>query len=142
MSQHDLGTAIGLAPGAARSQISRWESGSRSPRIAHLYAVAEALDVEPSTLVPARRGGRRGPYAPDATGEPHERVGAAMRAARTAAGLTVSAASVAMGQPASRAGTAVSAWELGRTSPDLVHVVAFAEAVGANPRALFNSTRR
>jgi len=40
--------------GISQSQLSRFESGKREPRVADLMKIAEALDVPPESLLPVK----------------------------------------------------------------------------------------
>lgn len=51
-TQKELGEKIGIA----RSNVSQYESGARTPQIERCYELAEALDINPLLLVALRSG--------------------------------------------------------------------------------------
>lgn len=56
LTQQELGEAIGVAGKGAAVEISRYERGFRLPRVDRLYVLADALNVEPHSLLgPATR---------------------------------------------------------------------------------------
>lgn len=55
LSQQDLASKLGVAP----NTVSRWETGTYTPRLDDLDRIAAALEMEIGSLIPYNNGGAR-----------------------------------------------------------------------------------
>jgi transcriptional regulator with XRE-family HTH domain len=132
--------ALSEATQLDRAAISFLERAERSPDLSTLVRVARALSMTPSQLLkgigtgsaffkhPSYRGVGRAPEA---------RLGANLRAARYAAGLSQET----LGFEAEVDRAAISVYERGGRGPNLRTVLKLARALGMRPSALLEGVR-
>lgn len=138
-ARHDAGlsqVALSEATRLDRAAISFLERAERAPDLSTLVRVARELGTKPAKLLagvglPPGRGSVL-PAGAERPGEPGERFGANLRAARTGAGLSQEA--LAYEAVVDRA--AISVYERGRREPNLRTVLKLARALGLSPVAL------
>ena len=107
MSRAEAAAALGVSVGA----LARYEAGERATPIPVVRRMARAYGRSVEELLPYS-GSRLVPLPPRRRWTPEE-VPQAIRALRTAAGLTT----VGLGRAVGRSGQAVASWEAGRSLP-------------------------
>ncbi len=140
-ARHEAGlsqVALSQVTKLDRAAISFLERAERAPDLSTLVRVARALDTTPAELLvgiglaPGRRGGANG--GGQKSGDPGERFGENLRAARTGAGLSQEA--LAYEAVVDRA--AISVYERGRREPNLRTVLKLARALALSPVTLLD----
>jgi transcriptional regulator with XRE-family HTH domain len=142
-ARHDAGlsqVALSEATGLDRAAISFLERAERAPDLSTLVRVARALETTPAKLLtgvglPPGRGFAQA--VAGQPGEPGQRFGENLRAARTGAGLSQEA--LAYEAVVDRA--AISVYERGRREPNLRTVLKLARALGLSPVDLLDGVR-
>ncbi len=113
--------ALGARLGVAQSTVGQWEREATAPTLDHFLAMTRAFGV----------GGVRLLTAP----APTARLGTAIRAARTAAGLTQDALAARLGV----AQSSVAQWEREMAAPTLDHFLAMTHAFGVGGAGLLTA---
>lgn len=132
--------ALSEATQLDRAAISFLERAERSPDLSTLVRVAKALALTPSQLLEGIGSGSVSFDAPSHRGlgaKPEVRLGANLRAARLAAGLSQEA----LGFDAEVDRAAISVYERGGRGPNLRTILKLSRALGMSPSALLQGVR-
>jgi transcriptional regulator with XRE-family HTH domain len=132
--------ALSEATGLDRAAISFLERSERSPDLSTLARVASALATTPSQLLEGIGAGSASFEQPSYRGvrsAPEARLGANLRAARHAAGLSQET----LGFEAEVDRAAISVYERGGRGPNLRTVLKLARALRMRPSALLQGVR-
>lgn len=132
--------ALSEATKLDRAAISFLERAERSPDLSTLVRVAKALGMTPSQLLEGIGGGSVSFETPSYRGvaaSPEARLGANLRAARYAAGLSQET----LGFEAEVDRAAISVYERGGRGPNLRTILKLSRALGLRASALLQGVR-